>query len=251
MNHHCNDGLVSDYGSPSFDGLNGLDSPTVSHYKLPSHLKYTDHTTISSSSGSSQSSASVSGIDLPMKSEEDLRRKRRRERNKVAATKCRHKKKQHVIQLNIDLARLESSNAIMKNTMAELKAEVNRLTDMLTVHKPYCKMNMKTESPIEVDQNNNHTLIQPLFSDLSDLPEEKPQYLYHEYRDHQYVHQEDQNKKLQYHHQYPYHNCNHYHQYGLNQPMDPNLQSTQHFQEHEQPNYFYEADQHWHVWGGT
>ena len=75
--------------------------------------------------------------------DEDVRRKRRRERNKVAATKCRHKKKEHVIQLNIESQQLESSNLCLKAKLAELRAEQSKLLQILASHDPYCVLKSK------------------------------------------------------------------------------------------------------------
>lgn len=92
---------------------------------------------------------SITNID------EESRRKRRRERNKVAATKCRIKKKEHVLNLNILNHRLEANNATLRTTLSELKSEESRLLEMMSSHQSFCMF--KTA---DLNNNNHHEIPQ-------------------------------------------------------------------------------------------
>ncbi|XP_077341870.1 cyclic AMP-dependent transcription factor ATF-3 [Lithobates pipiens] len=70
--------------------------------------------------------------------EEDDRKKRRRERNKVAAAKCRNKKKERTECLQKESEKLETINAELKAQIEELKNEKQHLIYMLNLHRPTC-----------------------------------------------------------------------------------------------------------------
>ncbi|RMX54279.1 hypothetical protein pdam_00011990 [Pocillopora damicornis] len=66
--------------------------------------------------------------------EEEQRRKLRRERNKVAASKCRMKRKEHVNTLRQAAEELESANSQLEAEIAYLTAERDQLEMMLDAH---------------------------------------------------------------------------------------------------------------------
>ncbi|KAF7694320.1 cyclic AMP-dependent transcription factor ATF-3 isoform X1 [Silurus meridionalis] len=70
--------------------------------------------------------------------EEVDRRKRRRERNKIAAAKCRNKKKEKTDCLQKESEKLESVNAELKAQIEELKNQKQQLVYMLNLHRPTC-----------------------------------------------------------------------------------------------------------------
>lgn len=70
--------------------------------------------------------------------EENDRRKRRRERNKIAAAKCRNKKKEKTDILQKESEKLESINAELKAQIEELKSQKQQLVYMLNLHRPTC-----------------------------------------------------------------------------------------------------------------
>ncbi|XP_051952185.1 cyclic AMP-dependent transcription factor ATF-3 [Xyrauchen texanus] len=70
--------------------------------------------------------------------EEGERRKRRRERNKIAAAKCRNKKKEKTDHLQKESEKLESINAELKAQIEELKNQKQQLVYMLNLHRPTC-----------------------------------------------------------------------------------------------------------------
>ncbi|KXJ29925.1 cyclic AMP-dependent transcription factor ATF-3 [Exaiptasia diaphana] len=77
----------------------------------------------------------------PMNKKNDLtedemnRRKVRRMRNKIAASKCRMKRKQHVNELMTASEELESANSQLESDIACLHAEISQLEQMLQGHK--------------------------------------------------------------------------------------------------------------------
>ena len=70
--------------------------------------------------------------------EDELRRRRRRERNKVAATKCRNKKKERTGMLVKEGEILETQNSSLKIEISRLEAEKRHLMDILALHESSC-----------------------------------------------------------------------------------------------------------------
>lgn len=70
--------------------------------------------------------------------EEDERKKRRRERNKIAAAKCRNKKKEKTECLQKESEKLEHVNAELKAQIEELRSEKQQLMYLLNLHRPTC-----------------------------------------------------------------------------------------------------------------
>ncbi|MCJ8750060.1 hypothetical protein PDJAM_G00195020 [Pangasius djambal] len=78
------------------------------------------------------------GVKRELTVEEHDRRKRRRERNKIAAAKCRNKKKEKTDCLQKESEKLESLNAELKAQIEELKNQKQQLVYMLNLHRPTC-----------------------------------------------------------------------------------------------------------------
>merc|ERR1712038_385183 len=78
--------------------------------------------------------------------EDEERRLRRRERNKVAATKCRNKKKERTTRLIAEGEVLEIQNTALKEELRKLEAEARSLTDLLRQHSKICARKRKLES---------------------------------------------------------------------------------------------------------
>jgi len=86
--------------------------------------------------------------------EDAERRHRRRERNKIAATKCRNKKKEKTTRLIAEGEVLEIQNASLKEEMKKLEAEKRSLSDLLASHEPQCKAKkLKLETNSRKDGN--------------------------------------------------------------------------------------------------
>lgn len=67
--------------------------------------------------------------------EEEERRRIRRERNKVAAFKCRQRRKEHMQKLQDESDELNDENTALENELAALKAQKEQLEAMFRRHK--------------------------------------------------------------------------------------------------------------------
>ncbi|XP_034419545.1 jun dimerization protein 2 isoform X2 [Cyclopterus lumpus] len=85
--------------------------------------------------------------------EEVDRRKRRREKNKVAAARCRNKKKERTDYLQKESERLEMLNSGLKAQIEELKLERQQLILMLNRHRPTCIVRTDSIKSPEVEAN--------------------------------------------------------------------------------------------------
>ncbi|XP_007245534.1 cyclic AMP-dependent transcription factor ATF-3 [Astyanax mexicanus] len=110
-----------------------------------------------SATPSSGSSSSGPSCEPPVKreftSEENDRRKRRRERNKIAAAKCRNKKKEKTDCLQKESEKLESINAELKAQIEELKNQKQQLVYMLNLHRPTCIVRAQNGQTPEDERN--------------------------------------------------------------------------------------------------
>merc|ERR1712110_1174873 len=79
-----------------------------------------------------------SKIEGGLTHEDEERRHRRRERNKIAATKCRNKKKEKTTRLIAEGEVLEIQNASLKEEINKLEAEARSLRDLLSQHCKVC-----------------------------------------------------------------------------------------------------------------
>jgi len=75
--------------------------------------------------------------------EDMVRRQRRRERNKVAATKCRNKKKARTHNLIKESEILDAQNKALKIEISKLESEKTHLMDVLQQHEPACARKLK------------------------------------------------------------------------------------------------------------
>ncbi|KAI3364598.1 hypothetical protein L3Q82_011377 [Scortum barcoo] len=99
-----------------------------------------------------ESAAHVSACDMsPQENRE--RRKRRRERNKIAAAKCRNKKKEKTECLQKESEKLESVNADLKAQIEELKQQKQQLVYMLNLHRPTCIVRAQNGQTPEDERN--------------------------------------------------------------------------------------------------
>jgi len=105
--------------------------------------------TVSAAEGSK--SASLPGSKLAVKRiniatlapEDAVRRLRRRERNKVAATKCRNKKKARTSCLMKESEIMDAQNKALKLEISKLESEKHHLMDILQEHEPNCAKKLK------------------------------------------------------------------------------------------------------------
>ncbi|XP_075393483.1 protein FosB isoform X2 [Tenrec ecaudatus] len=72
--------------------------------------------------------------------EEEEKRRVRRERNKLAAAKCRNRRRELTDRLQAETDQLEEEKAELESEIAELQKEKDRLEFVLVAHKPGCKI---------------------------------------------------------------------------------------------------------------
>ncbi|XP_047430212.1 cyclic AMP-dependent transcription factor ATF-3 [Mugil cephalus] len=107
----------------------------------------------SSSDRASEQHSSGTGVKREYTHEEHERRKRRRERNKIAAAKCRNKKKEKTECLQKESEKLESVNADLKAQIEELKQQKQQLVYMLNLHRPTCIVRAQNGQTPEDERN--------------------------------------------------------------------------------------------------
>ncbi|KAF4091967.1 hypothetical protein AMELA_G00015640 [Ameiurus melas] len=77
--------------------------------------------------------------------EEEERRRLRRERNKLAAAKCRNRRRQLTDSLQAETDSLEEEKAALEAEISGLMKEKEQLELMLVSHKPHCKIPTEME----------------------------------------------------------------------------------------------------------
>ncbi|KAK1154959.1 fos-related antigen 1-like [Acipenser oxyrinchus oxyrinchus] len=82
--------------------------------------------------------------------EEAERRRVRRERNKLAAAKCRNRRRELTDTLQTETEKLESDKAALQKEVSELEKEKEKLELVLQAHRPICKI---PESETDSERN--------------------------------------------------------------------------------------------------
>ncbi|XP_038643497.1 fos-related antigen 2-like [Scyliorhinus canicula] len=72
--------------------------------------------------------------------EEEERKRMRRERNKLAAAKCRNRRKDLTDKLQLETDQLEDVKSGLEKEIADLQKEKERLEFILEAHQPICKI---------------------------------------------------------------------------------------------------------------
>ncbi|KAM9704710.1 protein c-Fos-like [Menidia menidia] len=92
--------------------------------------------------------------EQPSKEEEE-RRRIRRERNKIAAAKCRNRRRELIDSLQAETDVLEEEKSVLQTEIATLLKEKERLEHVLASHKPPCKLHANHDSDREEDDVNS------------------------------------------------------------------------------------------------
>lgn len=85
--------------------------------------------------------------------EEEERRRLRRERNKMAAFRCRQRRKQHIVELEQITEQISNGNNDLEREIEDLKQQKQQLEDMLERHS--CKKQRNSDEPCEENKENN------------------------------------------------------------------------------------------------
>nr|XP_013999140.1 unnamed protein product [Salmo salar] len=116
--------------------------------------------------GSKEQSTSKKGKNQAT-SEEDERRKIRRERNKVAAAKCRNRRRELTDTLQAETDQLEEDKEALQTEIANLLKEKESLEQILSAHQPACKL-AAAEDNVEEDIDDD---IDRMLQDPPDSPQ--------------------------------------------------------------------------------
>ncbi|KAM6915554.1 protein c-Fos-like [Xenentodon cancila] len=92
--------------------------------------------------------------EQPSKEEEE-RRRIRRERNKIAAAKCRNRRRELIDSLQAETDLLEDEKSALQTEIDNLLKEKERLEHALASHKPSCKLPENDDSDKEEDDANS------------------------------------------------------------------------------------------------
>ncbi|XP_068619060.1 transcription factor kayak isoform X2 [Battus philenor] len=82
--------------------------------------------------------------------EEEERRKIRRERNKMAAARCRKRRLDHTNELQEETDKLEEKKQSLQDEIRKLKADHEHLQALLQNHLQSCRLNRRSTSPPDV-----------------------------------------------------------------------------------------------------
>jgi len=81
--------------------------------------------------------------------EEDEKRKMRRNRNRLAAARCRQKRLDQIETLQVEVNNWELKNRSLEEEVIALKAEKEELQYILNAHRETCSLQVKVEPSIE------------------------------------------------------------------------------------------------------
>lgn len=119
--------------SPCLDGKQA-NEPQSSHQATPKE------------GGSKGENAGKKGRTEQLSPEEEEKKRIRRERNKMAAAKCRNRRRELTDTLQAETDQLEEEKATLETEIANLLKEKERLEFILATHKPACQMSEELES---------------------------------------------------------------------------------------------------------
>ncbi|XP_037551511.1 proto-oncogene c-Fos [Nematolebias whitei] len=96
--------------------------------------------------GNKGKNAARKGKTEQLSPEEEEKKRIRRERNKMAAAKCRNRRRELTDTLQAETDKLEEEKAALEMEIANLLKEKERLEFVLATHKPACQMSEEMES---------------------------------------------------------------------------------------------------------
>ncbi|TNM95921.1 hypothetical protein fugu_017004 [Takifugu bimaculatus] len=95
--------------------------------------------------------------DEQLTPEEEEKRRVRRERNKLAAAKCRNRRRELTEMLQGETEKLEEEKADLQKEIESLRKEKDKLEFMLVAHNPLCKLPMdERQQPPGQQQHHHH-----------------------------------------------------------------------------------------------
>ncbi|XP_034051101.1 fos-related antigen 2 isoform X2 [Thalassophryne amazonica] len=100
--------------------------------------------------------------DEQLTPEEEEKRRVRRERNKLAAAKCRNRRRELTEMLQGETEKLEEEKADLQKEIETLQKEKDKLEFMLVAHNPVCKLPMEDRQQASVHQQHQQCAPLPL-----------------------------------------------------------------------------------------
>uniref|UniRef100_A0A3Q2GRD9 V-fos FBJ murine osteosarcoma viral oncogene homolog Aa n=3 Tax=Cyprinodon variegatus TaxID=28743 RepID=A0A3Q2GRD9_CYPVA len=104
--------------------------------------------------GSKGKNAARKGKTEQLSPEEEEKKRIRRERNKMAAAKCRNRRRELTDTLQAETDKLEEEKAALETEIANLLKEKERLEFILTTHKPVCQIQEELETILEASASS-------------------------------------------------------------------------------------------------
>ncbi|KAM4713736.1 protein c-Fos-like [Anableps anableps] len=97
--------------------------------------------------------------EQPSKEDEE-RRRIRRERNKIAAAKCRNRRRELIDSLQAETDSLEEEKSTLQTEIADLLKEKERLEHILASHRSSCKLPAQDDSNREEEEEDVDSVLQ-------------------------------------------------------------------------------------------
>merc|ERR1712045_156602 len=92
--------------------------------------------------------------------EEDEKRKMRRNRNRLAAARCRQKRLDQIETLQVEVNNWEKRNRSLEEEVVALKADKEELQYILAAHRNTCSLQVKAE-PVTEEESPVYVEVQP------------------------------------------------------------------------------------------
>ncbi|KAM8833901.1 protein c-Fos [Synchiropus picturatus] len=126
--------------------LQWMVQPTIITSVSPSLSRQRSHKAAPKSGGGKSKNAARKAKAEQLSPEEEEKKRIRRERNKMAAAKCRNRRRELTDTLQAETDQLEEEKAALETEIANLMKEKERLEFILASHKPLCQMPEDMES---------------------------------------------------------------------------------------------------------
>ncbi|XP_078130917.1 protein c-Fos-like [Sander vitreus] len=152
--------------------LRWMVQPTVITAVSPSSRRAKTKTQSSSAANKAKPS-NRKGLKEKASKEEEERRRIRRERNKIAAAKCRNRRRELIDTLQAETDKLEDEKSALQTEIADLLREKKRLEQVLVSHKPSCKLpvNDNDDDDNDEEQDNNEDDVNTMLQDPPASPQ--------------------------------------------------------------------------------
>uniref|UniRef100_A0A1A8S5M0 Protein c-Fos n=1 Tax=Nothobranchius rachovii TaxID=451742 RepID=A0A1A8S5M0_9TELE len=152
---HPSDSLSSSMGKDGDTGATSSFVPTLTAISTSPDLKWMEPEVaaqrLPQQVRGRRSPATRKGKKKQPSKEEEERRRIRRERNKIAAAKCRNRRRELIDSLQAETDSLEEEKSALQTEIDNLLKEKERLELILASHQPACKLPAHGESDEEED----------------------------------------------------------------------------------------------------